>query len=206
MYIGIPKADVSEELAINAAFILENYGFLTLQELELAIKLSITGRLKDCEFHGYFSPMYAAKVIQAYLFYRKITLAEPIRKMEKSKLEEEYQKKKPSPEEEAELTKEIFRSCYAQWKKTGEITDVFNVCYKHLRKFKLMKVTQQLIDDAKEYGLKKAFEVKKNHKLGIDFNAMMEQDRWARNYCVQKYFENVDIEDVCKNITASLFS
>ena len=83
MYIGIPKADVAEELVLVAAFIYENYGFLTVPEIELAIKLSVRRKLKDTEFHGYFSPMYVGKVLDSYLYYRKMTMADAIRRREK---------------------------------------------------------------------------------------------------------------------------
>lgn len=203
MYIGIPKADVAEELVLVAGFIYENYGFLTLPEIELAIKLSVLRKLKDVEFHGYFSPMYVGKVLDSYLYYRKMTMADSIRRREKAIAEEREKLNRPSPEEQAEGYKELFRSFYNEYKQNGYIRDVFNLCYNFLRKHKMMEVPKERIEEAQEYGKRKVEEVKeKARREGgkIDFDLGLEEKRWARNYCVHKFFDDVDINILCNNI------
>lgn len=208
MYIGIPKTDVAEELVLVAGFIFENYGFLTTPEIELAIKLSVLRKLKDTEFHGYFSPMYVAKVLDSYLYYRKMTMADSIRRREKAIAEEREIQNKPSPEEQAEGYKELFQSFYKEYKENGYIRDVFNLCYNFLRKHKMMEVYKETIEEAQAYGKRKVEEVKETaRKEGgkIDFDLGLEEKRWARNYCVHKYFDTVDINVLCNNIKPQHF-
>ena len=208
MYIGIPKADVAEELALVAGFIFENYGFLTLSEIELAIKLSVLRKLNDTEFHGYFSPMYVAKVLDSYLYYRKMTMADSIRRRDKAIAEEKENNNKPSPEEQAEGYKELFKGFYDEYKQQGYIRDVFSLCYNFLRKHNFMEIPKERIAEAQAYGKRKVQEVKENARLEggkIDFDLGLEEKRWARNYCVQKYFDTVDINVLCNNIKPNHF-
>ena len=209
MYIGIPKADVAEELALVAGFIFENYGFLTLSEIELAIKLSVLRKLNDTEFHGYFSPMYVAKVLDSYLYYRKMTMADSIRRRDKAIAEEKENNNKPSPEEQAEGYKELFKGFYDEYKQQGYIRDVFSLCYNFLRKHNFMEIPKERIAEAQAYGKRKVQEVKENARLEggkIDFDLGLEEKRWARNYCVQKYFDTVDINVLCNNIKPNHFN
>lgn len=213
MYIGIPKTDVAEEIAFISSYIHENYYFLTLSEIELAIKLSAKRILKDAEFTGYFSPMYVSKVLDSFLYYRKITMAEPIRQRELAINEEKEKMNKPSPEEQARRFQELFRNFYIEWQKTGEINDPFSLAYNYLRKNNLLPVSKQMVADAQEYGKKKADEyIKARQKSGrkISFKISdivgMEEKKWARNYCVQKFFENVDIENLCSKIISTHFN
>jgi len=209
MYIGIPKADVAEELALVAGFIFENYGFLTLSEIELAIKLSVLRKLNDTEFHGYFSPMYVAKVLDSYLYYRKMTMADSIRRRDKAIAEEKENNNKPSPEEQAEGYKELFKGFYDEYKQQGYIRDVFSLCYNFLRKHNFMEIPKERIAEAQAYGKRKVQEVKENARLEggkIDFDLGLEEKRWARNYCVQKYFDTVDINVLCNNIKPKHFN
>ena len=72
MYIGMPKNDVSEELIIVAQYIYENYPNITIAEIDLAVNLSISQKLKDSEFHGYFSPMYVIAPPSMYVLFKGI--------------------------------------------------------------------------------------------------------------------------------------
>jgi len=212
MYIGIPKNDVAEEIALNAQFLYENYNFLTIQEIELAIKLSVFRKLPDTDFHGYFSPMYIAKVLDSYLHYRKITMADAIRKREKEVMKQMEAANRPSPEQQAKDTRELFRDFYKQWQERGEITDVFTLCYNFLRKHKMMEVPPTMVQEAQAYGKRKVQEVKekvnkygsKPSKIQLDF--IQEEKKWARNYCVQKFFEKINIDVLCNNIKPEQFT
>jgi hypothetical protein len=148
LYIGLPKEDVTEELAIVTDFISKNYNFLTLGEIELAYNLSVIRVLDDTEFYGSFSPLYVGKVLSSYLYYRKMTLADAIRRKEKYEMEQQEISNRPTPEEEAQLTKEILKDFYRKSQETGEVNDPFNICYNFLRKYHFMKVSK---DDIEEY-------------------------------------------------------
>ena len=208
LYIGIPKSeDLGAELALVTEFIYSNYGFLTLSEIELAYNLSITRKLDDVEFYGSFSPLYVGKVLQSYLYYRKITMADAIRKKEKFDQQELEKKNKPTPEEEAKLTKEIVADFYKKSRETGEVDDPFNICYNLFRKAKFLKVSQDDIDEATLYGEKKYQENRKSPNLFAKFqdNKELEVKRHARNYLVLKYFDTISIDILLLKIRPELF-
>jgi len=208
IYIGVPKSeDLGEEFSVLANFLQDNYDFLTIDEIRLAYNLSVTRKLKDVEFYGYFSPMYVGKVLDSYLYYRKMMMADVIRDKEKHDKEQEELKNRPSPEKQCEDTKNLIKDYYNEWKEKGEIRDIFSICYNFLRKHKFMTIMTEEIDEAMAYGLKMArskdrplFE-KVNH---TDEEA--EQRRYARNWCVQNYFKNVDIDILLNNINSELFT
>lgn len=208
LYIGLPKDDVSEELSIVRDFIHENFPHLTIKEIELAYNLSVLRKLDDCEFYGYFSPLYVGKVLDSYLYYRKRNMADLIRRKEKYNYLLLEEKNKPKPEEEAELTKSIFVDFYKQHKEGLEITDVFNICWNFLRKQKMINPQKTELDEALAFAKtkiqKQENDFYKYTTLGIDKES--ESKRYARNYCVQKYFDRVDINELLNKIKPELFS
>lgn len=207
LYIGLPKEDVTEELAIVTEFIHKNFGHLTLAEIELAYNLSVMRKLDDTEFYGSFSPLYVGKVLSSYLYYRKITLAEAIRMKEKFEMEQEELRNRPTPEEEAKLTKEILQDFYRKSQEVGEVADPFNICYNFLRKYKFLKVGQEDIDEAMEYGNRAYLtDVQKDGFLSnLEKNKEVEIKRYARNYLVKRYFDKIDIEILLSKVTPELF-
>ena len=207
VYVGIPKSDVSEELAIITDFIFHNFGHLTLKELELAINLSILRKLDDVDFYGSFSAMYVGKVLDSYLYYRKQTMADVIRRRDKKSYEELEQKSKPSPTEEAELTREIFADFYKEYKEKGSINDFMNLCWNFLRKYKFLTPVKAEYDEALEFAKKEIDKLNKNLFIREDKDEKDQKIKiLARNYLVQKYFDNVEINVVLNNIKPELFT
>lgn len=207
-YIGLPKDDVSEELAIIVKYLKDNWGMLTLAEVELAINLSINRKIDDCEFYGFFSPMYVSKVLGSYMYYRKITMADSIRRKEKFEWEEREKQNKPTPEQEALLTQELTLGFYKEFLKTGTVNDPFNLTYNFLRKHKWLTVTQAEIDEAMAAGKTQYQESKQKQNMInkiLPDNPETETKRHARNYLVAKYFKNVDIDILINNIKPELF-
>ena len=208
IYIGVPKSeDLAEEFSVLTQFIHDNYGFLTIDEIRLAYTLSVTRKLKDVEFYGYFSPMYVGKVLDSYLYYRKITMADVIREKEKHDKEQEELKNRPTPDKQAEDTRKLIRDYYNEWKEKGEIRDVFSIAYNFLRKHKFMIIRTEDIEEAMVYGLKMARS--KERPLFERVNPTdeeAEQKRYARNWCVQNYFKNVNIDILLNNIKPELFT
>jgi hypothetical protein len=206
MYIGIPKKEIDAELSIATEFIGKTYPHLTLAEIELAYTLSIARKLEDVEFFGYFSPLYIGKVIDSYLFYRKTTMADTIRRRERHLQELAEQKNIPTPEQQAKDTKEIIKHFYDKCKESGEVDDPLNITYNFLRKHQLIKISQQDIDNAMAYGKEKT----KQKKMNIFQKVLKDSDEFeikihARNYVVKKYFENVDIDVLINNIKPEHF-
>ena len=206
------------ELALVRDFIIDNYSHLAFEEIELAYILSLTDKLDDCEYFGFFSPLYVGKVLNAYLHYRKMQLADAIRRQEKAKLIEMEEKQKPTPEKEAELTCEIFKDFYNQAKEGKDISDIFNLCWNYLRgqvksgnKNFFHRWTNPQKDDYEEaiaYAKKKVEE----KSLETPFEKLIPNDKEsqikkiARNYCVQQYFKDEKFENIVKNIKPEHFS
>jgi len=66
--LGLSKDMSEEELKINVQFIKNSYGKLTAKEIELAIDLSLQGRLGvDPQPYGNFSPLYISKILNAFV-------------------------------------------------------------------------------------------------------------------------------------------
>lgn len=70
--IGLRAQDipVDEEKAVLMEYITENYGGHTPEEIKLAFKMAIQGKLgldyKDVKAYGNFSPMYFTVIMDAY--------------------------------------------------------------------------------------------------------------------------------------------
>lgn len=202
MYIGIPKNDISEEITLVSAYIFQKYGFLTIGEIELAIELSLS-RLSDVQYFGQFAPMYVSKVLESYLYYRKMTLADPIRRKQKDDMEAERKASIPSKEKQANEWKIMVMDYYKEWKATGEIRDVFSLLYYYLRRCNMMKINQERIIEAQIYGKKKVSELKKDSI--DDILAHNTEKGFSRNYCVQRFFEDINIITLVNNIKPEHF-
>ena len=67
LHLGIREDATKEENIMNVNFIRENYRNFTLQDITLAYKYALVGKLNvDAEAYGKFSPLYIAKVLNAY--------------------------------------------------------------------------------------------------------------------------------------------
>ena len=154
MYIGLPKEDISEELSIVADFLFKQYQFLTIAEIELAYTLSVTNKLKDVEFYGSFSPLYVGKVLDSFLYYRKLTLADTIRRKQQYDNEMKEIENRPTPNKQCNDLKGLVKDMYEENKKNGQIIDPFNICYNFFRKTKMIIVKKDEIELAMDYGKK----------------------------------------------------
>jgi len=222
MNLGISNKNEEKttiELALVRDFIIDNYQMLSIEEIELAYILSLTDKLDDCDYFGYFSPLYVGKVLNAYLHHRKIQLADAIRKQEKALLLEKEKSNKPTPEQEAKLTIEIFEIFYKEHKDGKDISDIFNICWNYLRiqlksgnKDYLSRWTnpQKLdYDKAIAYATekinKKELAIENFYKKFQSSDKESDLKKIARNYCVQRYFDEITIEEIVKLIKPEHF-
>ena len=106
---------------------------------------------------------------------------------------------------QAEIAREIFTGFYSEWKESGEIRDMLNYGYNFLRRIDLLVVTKEDIEAAQAYAKKKTLEKSKNSFLK-PVDSENEEKRYARNWCVQKYFESVDIDVLLNNIKPEQFT
>jgi len=196
--------EIAQELALISKFVITNYPNLTLEEISLAIDLSLTEKL-DCDVKTYntFTPMYVSRILNAYKQY-KFELYNKLKQKEtlaKQKIENE---KKLSPQEKMDATIDLINYFYEQYNSSGEVNDLFNTVYSFLKRTNNIKINKQLIDEAMIYGTEKANALF-NKQYDVLFNKnKFDTDYWqkhhARNYCVSKLFSKIKIEELISKI------
>lgn len=88
-YLGVKEAMTIDEISMNIGHIKNNYPDFTLEMINLAIKLSLTGVLSvDTKPYGTFSPLYISSILNEY---KKHSTAIRIKVAEKIKREKEYE-------------------------------------------------------------------------------------------------------------------
>ena len=104
--------------------------------------------------------------------------------------------------------KELFKEMYDRYKSQGEIYDPFSITYNFLRRAKLFTPTKDEIEEAVKWGKEKVQEIKREKYAFVKYNLNQEEEekRWSRTWCVQKYFENVDISVLLNNIKPEFFT
>jgi hypothetical protein len=204
------EVEIAKELALISQFLIKNYSFLTLDEISLAIDLSLLNKL-DCDVRTFnaFSPMYVSRILNAYGEYRKELYKEvmdrKIREDEKKEME-----KKVSPEEKMQSMIELIEYFYNEFKSIGIINDHFNTLYNYFRRAKKLNPDKQMIDNAMEYGKVKSETYINNYFNDALNSEKPEKDniikRFARNYCVETYFNENTLEDIIKQVNIKEFT
>lgn len=81
LHLGIREDASKEENILNVNFIRENYKNFTLKDIELAYKYALVGKLNvDAEAYGKFSPLYIAKILNAYGYYCSDVMTEVLKR------------------------------------------------------------------------------------------------------------------------------
>ena len=201
--------DVARELALLSQFVVKNYQNITTDEISLAIDLSLTNKLDvDVRAFNSFSPMYVSRILNAYLDYRKIKYDEiydrKVKAETKKKIEE-----KPSSEQRMVAMKDLILYFWEQYKSDGEVKDHFNTLYDYFKRTNQLNLSKELIDEAMEYGKMKSknyvadyfVDVLEKKVNGEDFDK-----RFARNYCIQKMFDDCeDVDIIVSKVTINHF-
>jgi hypothetical protein len=199
--------DIANELGLIATFIKNNYSKLTLDEVSLSINLSLTDKLDvDVRTFNVFSPMYVSRILNGYIEYkRKMYNDLSYRKEIK---ESNALSHVPTPEEKMQSMKDTIVYFYQQYKTNGVINDAFNTLYNYFRRTKRLNPDKATIDEAVVYGKELA---KRDERDIYGFNSKEKYDigliekRYARNYCVQKFFDKINIEELTLSINLSEF-
>lgn len=182
-------------------FIQHYYYFISIAELNLAIELSVARKLSvDVElYNNNFSPLYAGKIITAYLEYKKIHMKRILEKRDNSPT------LPATPQQEMNDMIIVISSFYDEFKKTGDISDEHTICYDFLiKKKKLVTVDEAMLNKAMDYG---------REKFALDNPSVQDEvikkafvHVYARNWVVKAYFETVDITGLKSNITTEDFT
>jgi len=214
LMLGLHKDGANpQELAIAATFVHAQFGHITIEELNLACLNFILGRYdKKIEFYGVLSPLFVSQVINGYLYYRKMSLAQPARNKEKyeEQLLLEQSSSKPPREEECKTTKKIIQDFYNDWKANGEFVDVLSVAYNFLRPRKEVfgfHLDSGRIKKAEEWAAKKYLQDRDKDLLLDKLQvAELRKKRYARTWCVMDYFSRVEnVDEILNKITPELF-
>jgi hypothetical protein len=202
--------DVARELALLSQFVVTNYPNITTDEISLAIDLSLTNKLDvDVRTFNSFSPMYVSRILNAYLDYRKIKYDEIYDRKVKAEAKKKAEEK-PSPEQRMVAMKDLILYFWEQYKSDGEVKDHFNVLYDYLKRTNQLNLSKELIDDAIKYGKEKAKGYIANYftdHLGREKEeADSFEKRFARNYCIQKMFDDCeDVDLIVSKVTINHF-
>jgi len=194
--------DMAKELVLMASFFKKNYHKLTLEEVSLAIDLSLTNKLDvDVRTFNSFSPMYISKILNAYIDYRNGIVFELKSKSERLK-EKELVERKCTPQEKMDGTIDLIKYLYEKYKEDGVVDDFFGTIYSFMKRTNKMNPSEATIKEAKEYA--KQMIMNKNNNI-INNNFHYSEKRYERNYYIQKYFKTFGIDNLISSINISHF-
>lgn len=202
--------DTAQELALLSTFIYNTYNSLKIDEINLAIQLSLSNKL-DCDVNTYnsFSPLYVSRILNAYLEYkRKINSDITERKLIEDN--KEMYNVEVTPKYKMESMIELIRYLYDDYKKTGIVNDYFNTLYNYFRRTNRLKPNKDIIDNAINYGKGESSKHINSYFAdalkGEKPNKEYIEKRYSRNYCVQLYFSEIDdIEKLIATININEF-
>jgi hypothetical protein len=210
--IGSPNQtddEVAQELVLLSKFVKSNYINLTIEEISLAIELSLTNKLL-CEIkpYGSFSPMYVSNILNAYLDYKR-KLHNEISERKLIVDNKDNVTKEITPHDKMESMIELLIYLYNDYKEKGIVNDYFNTLYNYLRRTNRINPSKEIVDNAMIY----AREQTMNHINSYFGNALNSEKpnkeyiekRFARNYCVQLYFDDINIDDLIPTININEF-
>jgi hypothetical protein len=201
--------EIAHELALIAKFIDSNYPKVSLEEINLAIDLSLINSL-DVEVRTFnvFSPMYVSRILNAYIDHKNAEYNKLMVKKERL-LEKERKERKPTPQENMEGIVGLITYLYEKYKEDGSIDDYFSTLYEYFRRIKFLKPDKQMINDAMEYGNKMSDMYIANHYDNFFSRQKVDKDkiqkRFARNFCVQNLFENNSLNDLISVVKITHF-
>lgn len=139
-YMGSSARLSSDDILMLCKFLKDNYNFLTINEINLAISLNLKGALGKIEYYGNLSPLFMSQVLNVYLEHRKENL-QPI--MERKERDEIKPTVELNKEELLKMTKDAFRLEYAKFKKDKVVDDLFSIVYKFLSANKRINPSQE---------------------------------------------------------------
>ena len=207
--VGNNSETSAQEYRFLAMFIKDNFSEFTLEEIKSAMNMSINGTFEN-KYFGSFSPIYVSSVLNNYREYRALILrkveedAEAHRRAEQKRL-------MATPEYRCEQMKQYIFEQFTTYHKEKEIFDPFNLIYNFLRQHNLLQVPKQIVDEAMDFGKRKALsEINtktESLKSLIGSSGDIEEDtkKYARNYVIQKHFEKTPIKEILNAIKVEHF-
>lgn len=202
--------EVAKELYLIAQFVSKNYPKITIEEIQLAIDLSLTDKLDtDVRTFNTFSPMYVSRILNAYLEYK----LEIGREIIQRKIKEDEKKESEvvaSPQQKMDTTIDFIRYLYDKYKNEGIVEDYFSSMYLYLRRTNKFSPTKEMVNEALQYAKQKVVDYNNKHFADVLFRKEKQNNedvekRFARDYCVMRFFDTLDIDDFISKIQISEF-
>lgn len=216
-YLGIEPPEANE-LNTTCNFIKEHFENFNSQDLDNAIMMIVTSSLDtDAEHYGKLSIIYVHKCLKAYMVYKGSVLIKIRQQIEKL---ESQKKTTISPEERIKNLKKMIWYAYNDVVNEEKIyLDFGDALYNFVKANKLIKMTESLIADAMKYGEKSLKDeikkivteavIKHHHfKSATDMSFEKEDKikKYARQFVVNKWLKELDVEDLLKKITPEMLN
>jgi hypothetical protein len=210
-YIG---AKIPEPIDMNglANFIKESFPNFNDFDLNECIMLFVNGKLDtDAESYGSLSPIYCSKVLHAYQEYKSKILFKVREEIQKV---ESQQPKQIDKNQRLNNFKKLLNYAKQDVSENKTFIDTGDVIYNFIRHNKLIKIPEELQQEALEYGEKMFTDEKKkkvieatmkNHayKTTSDLNFEKEDKvkKYAREYVVNIWLKTTEVNKICEKLT-----
>jgi hypothetical protein len=203
---------VAQDLVTLNNFVRENFPNLNIFDLKVCVRLvSVDSDLleTDAEHYGKLTLIYVSKVLKAYERYKSSVCFGVREKI--IKLEEDT-KPLMSKEERLENFKDLLIHAKQTVSKNEVFEDTGEVIYNFIRYNKLIKIDQEMIGKAMEFGEKEFKIAVSDSKRGnlkkmindVSFDATKKEDmvkRGARKYISNFWLGVTDVGDLLKKLT-----
>lgn len=195
-YMGSSARLSSDDILLLCKFLKDNYNFLTINEINLAISLNLKGALGKIEYYGNLSPLYMSQVLNAFLEYRKENLQPLLERKDRDDV-------KPTPQlnkgELVKMTQDALRLEYSKFIKGEVVDDLFSIVYTYLDKNNKLNLS----DDSKRKAFAFAQKMLSNENtrqaknIGDLIRNAVQKDDTIR---FEKYFQNGILMDFFSKI------
>lgn len=204
--LGVSNQASERELIIFTKFIHENYPNLTYTDIRTTMMMAISGKIR-IEFTPMvnFSAKYVGDCIAEYLNYKSRFVNDALLKNEQHERSKQKEVKPATPEEQYNNFKSILISCYNMVKQKGEMYDFEDRIYNWLRKTKQLKMNEEDVRRALDYGNKKFTKVYTSPtKKDIEKKEQIIK-KYGREHAVVQYFQGKLLTEIIANLSVDYF-
>ena len=208
--LGVSKDITGIDIKMISTFITNQFGNLSLEEIEYAVSLSLANKLNcDAQLYGKgLNVAYVGNILSAYIQYKRVNLADVNYKLQNKPIE----KNVITPEQKMNICKETLVICYRDWQENGNNIGILHSLYNDFKRIGLFKgcITQEDINKSVEYGKAASFDfISKYKAIGDTSNkqdSIVVQQRFARNYIIAIYFSKNSLNSILEKLTIDKFS
>jgi len=202
--LGVSAQASERELIIMTKYVSESYPQLTYTDIRTTMMMALQGKL-DIAFTPMvnFSAKYVSDCINDYLSHKSKFINEAANKQNLKQLRN-TKPKEYTPEERMNIFANILTVSYNMARNVNEIMDFDDRIYKWLRHTKQIKMSQEDIKEAMNYGHRK---YQKIHGIKINSKQNSEEKikRYGREHVVVKYFLAVPLSQIVAYLNVEYF-